>query len=103
MTSKNEPVARTSEISPGATKRVDVAGDAILICNVDGKFYAIEDACTHDGADFEGAELEDCRIMCPRHGAFFDVTNGAALTLPAFVPLKTFAVRVENESIFIEV
>jgi len=101
MTS-NDPAARASEIAPGTTKRVDFAGDAVLICNVGGTFYAVEDACTHDGGELDQGMLEDCRIECPRHGAYFDVTTGAALTFPAVVPLRTYAVRVEGDEVYIE-
>ena len=65
--------------------------------------YAIEDVCTHDGGELDQGELEGCRIMCPRHGAYFDVTTGAALPLPAILPVETFPVRVEAGEIFIEV
>ncbi|GAC1305858.1 MAG: hypothetical protein NVSMB19_17580 [Vulcanimicrobiaceae bacterium] len=102
MTAKSQPVARTSDIPPGKTKRVESAGEAILICNVAGTFYAIEDACTHDGGELDQGELDDCRIECPRHGAFFDVTTGAALTFPAVLPVRTFALRIEGDAIFIE-
>jgi len=101
-TANSEPAARTSEIAPGTTKRVEIAGEAVLLCNVAGTFYAIEDACTHDGGELDQGELEDCRIMCPRHGAYFDVTTGAALTLPAVIPVRTYTVRVAGEAIFIE-
>jgi 3-phenylpropionate/trans-cinnamate dioxygenase ferredoxin subunit len=74
-----------------------------LLCNVEGTVYAIEDVCTHDGGELDQGELEGCRIMCPRHGAYFDVTTGAALTLPAILPVETFPVRVEAGEIFIEV
>ena len=75
----------------------------MLLCNVAGTVYAIEDVCTHDGGELDQGELEGCRIMCPRHGAYFDVTTGAALTLPAILPVETFPVRVEAGEIFIEV
>jgi len=74
-----------------------------LLCNVDGDIYAIEDVCTHDGGELDQGWLEGCRIMCPRHGAFFDVTTGAALTLPAVMPVATFKVRLEGNDIFVEV
>ena len=83
--------------------RVVVGSEALLLCNVGGAIYAIEDACTHDGGELDQGELEGCRIMCPRHGAYFDVTTGAALTLPAILPVETFPVRVEAGEIFIEV
>ncbi len=96
------PAARIGEIAPGKTKRVEIGDEPILICNVGGTFYAIEDTCTHDGGELGQSELEDCRIMCPRHGAYFDVTTGAALTFPAVIPVRTYAVRIEGDAIFIE-
>jgi 3-phenylpropionate/trans-cinnamate dioxygenase ferredoxin subunit len=97
-----KPVARLSEIVTGTTLRVQVGADPVLLCNVDGRIYAIEDACTHDGGELDQGELEDCRIMCPRHGAYFDVTTGEALTLPAILPVRTFPVRMEGEDIFVD-
>lgn len=79
-----------------------VAGEPVLLCNVAGAFYAIEDTCTHDGGELDQGELEGTRIMCPRHGAYFDVTTGAALTLPAVVPVRTFPVLVEGEDVYVE-
>lgn len=95
-------VATRNEIPPGSTKRVTSGGTALLICNVDGEFYAIEDVCTHDGGPLDQGELEGCRIMCPRHGALFDVTTGAALTLPAVIPLETYAVRTEGDDVLVD-
>ena len=96
-----QAVAKRDEVPPGTTKRVEVDGEAVLLCNVDGELYAVEDVCTHDGGPLDQGELMGCRIMCPRHGAMFDVTTGAALTLPAVVPLATYAVRAEGDDIFI--
>jgi 3-phenylpropionate/trans-cinnamate dioxygenase ferredoxin subunit len=98
-----EPVARKSEIADGATKRVDVGGQSVLLCNVEGEIFAIEDVCTHDGGPLDEGELMGDRIMCPRHGAFFDVKSGAALTLPAIVPVQTYKVRTAGDDIFVEV
>jgi len=100
--SSDAPVAHLSEIAPGTTLRVERGGTPVLLCNVDGKLYAIEDVCTHDGGELDQGELEGCRIMCPRHGAFFDVTTGAALTLPAVIPVKTFAVRTAGDDVFVD-
>jgi len=98
----DNPVARKNEIADGSTKRVEVDGQHVLLCNVAGEIYAIEDVCTHDGGALDQGELMGERIMCPRHGAFFDVRTGDALTLPAVVPVKTFPVRVENDEVFVE-
>jgi len=97
-----QPAAKLHEIPPGATKRAVAGGVEVLLCNVDGDLYAIEDVCTHDGGPLDQGELQGCRIMCPRHGALFDVTTGRALTLPAVVPLQTYSVRIEADDVFIE-
>jgi 3-phenylpropionate/trans-cinnamate dioxygenase ferredoxin subunit len=98
-----QPVAKRGDVAPGTTKKVEVDGVEVLLCNVDGVLYAVEDVCTHDGGPLDQGELEGCRIMCPRHGALFDVTTGAALTLPAVVPLPTYPVRVEGDEVIVEV
>ena len=97
-----EPVARKSEILEGTTKRVVLDGQSVLLCNVDGEIYAIEDVCTHDGGALDQGELMGDRIMCPRHGAFFDVRTGDALTLPAILPVQTFKVRTDGDDIYLE-
>jgi 3-phenylpropionate/trans-cinnamate dioxygenase ferredoxin subunit len=97
------PVAKRSEIPPGTTKRVDVDGVEVLLCNVDGTFYAVEDVCTHDGGPLDQSRLEGTVVECPRHGARFDVTTGAVLALPAVIPLPTYTVRVEGDDLYIDV
>lgn len=88
-------VAGTGELAPGTHKVVDVDDVDIAVFNVDGKFYAIEDVCTHDGGVLTGGKVEGCEIECPRHGARFDIRTGAVLTPPAYEPVPTFPVRVE--------
>ncbi len=103
MAMHETPIARIADVAVGTTKRVTVDGDAILLCNVAGTVYAIEDVCTHDGGELDASELEGCRIACPRHGAYFDVTTGAALTLPAIVPVRTYPVRIDGDTIYLDV
>ena len=81
---------------PGQVKVIMPRGDRIALCNVDGDFYAIDDVCTHDGGPLDQGEVFDDQIECPRHGARFDVRTGRALTLPAYLPVDTFDVRVED-------
>jgi 3-phenylpropionate/trans-cinnamate dioxygenase ferredoxin subunit len=98
----SEPVAHKSAIAPGRTCSVAVDGVPVLLCNVDGNIYAVENVCTHDGNPLDG-ELDGPRIMCPRHGAWFDVTTGKALTLPAVSPLPTFPVKVDGDDVCVDV
>jgi enolase-phosphatase E1 len=102
MGTSKQPIAKKSAIPPGTTQRVVTGDSVVLLCNVAGEIYAVEDLCTHDGGALDQGLLEDCRIMCPRHGAYFDVTTGAALTLPAITPLQTYPTHIEGDDIFVE-
>jgi len=96
-------VASVDEVPPGAVTTVEIDGQRIAVCNVGGRFYAVEDVCTHDGASFGRAELDGQEITCPRHGAAFDLETGAVTRLPAAVPVKTFNARVRDDNIEVEV
>jgi 3-phenylpropionate/trans-cinnamate dioxygenase ferredoxin subunit len=98
-----QAVAKISEIAPETTRRVEVDSVGILLCNVAGKIYAIEDVCTHDGGPLDQGDLEGECIVCPRHGATFDVRTGDALTLPAVIPVMTFEVSTDGDDIFVDV
>jgi 3-phenylpropionate/trans-cinnamate dioxygenase ferredoxin component len=95
-------VAKAGDVAPGKTLRVVADGVELLLCNVNGTFYAIEDVCTHDGGPLDQGTLEGETVVCPRHGATFDVRTGDALTLPAVLPLMTFPVSVEGEDVYVE-
>ena len=95
-------LARTADVPPGKTLAAKVGDEHLLLCNVEGSIHAIEDVCTHDGAQLGQGVLDGCRITCPRHGAVFDVTNGNVLVPPAVVPLRTFRVTVIDDMIAVD-
>jgi nitrite reductase/ring-hydroxylating ferredoxin subunit len=76
------PVARTSELAPGEMKRVLVDRERVLLANVGGTFYALEDNCGHQKAALTKGKLEGSVVECPLHFACFDVTTGKALSGP---------------------
>ena len=88
-------VAPTTHIGEGEFAVADVDEVQIAVFNVEGEFYAIEDLCSHDYACLTDGELEGCEVVCPIHGARFDVRTGEALTPPAYEPVPTFPVRIE--------
>src|SRR5690606_40964658 len=67
------------------------------VFNIDGEFYAIEDVCTHDGAEIASGTLDGSEIVCPRHGARFCVKTGKVLKAPAYTDLVSFPVRRSEE------
>jgi 3-phenylpropionate/trans-cinnamate dioxygenase ferredoxin subunit len=96
-------IAKTSETPPGTISVHEVGDLRIALCNVNGRFYAIDDVCTHDGGPLDQGELLDNLVECPRHGARFDVTNGQAMTLPAVRPVRTYPVHIDGDDVKVDV
>lgn len=95
-------VAAAEEIPSGQGKVVETDDAEIAVFNIDGEYYAIEDTCTHDelpmlGCGLEPEEvLDGNEVVCPHHGARFCVKTGEAMAPPAYEPVATFPVRIEN-------
>jgi 3-phenylpropionate/trans-cinnamate dioxygenase ferredoxin subunit len=94
-------VTGASELQPGGKKLAEVDGRPIALFNVDGKFYAIDDVCTHDGGPLAEGQLIGCEIMCPRHGARFDVRTGKALCMPAVEPVAVHETEVRGDDVYV--
>ncbi|MDD5391470.1 MAG: non-heme iron oxygenase ferredoxin subunit [Thiothrix sp.] len=91
-----------NEIKPGKTKRVEAGnGKRILVCNVGGEFFAVDDRCTHEDSSLYLGCLKGDRIHCSLHGGEFSVKTGEALAEPAEVALQTYQVSIEDGRIFI--
>ena len=102
MSSDWVDVGSAESVADSASLCADIDGLALLVVRCGAELYAIEDRCTHDGEPLEGAEVKSCQIICPRHGAHFCVRTGEALTPPAYEPLRTFKVRIEDGRILVE-
>ncbi len=87
-------ICKTCELPPGQHRVIDLDGTDVAVFNLDGEYYAIEDVCTHDGAEIASGELEGDEIICPRHGARFCIKTGEVLSPPAYEDLHVFPVRV---------
>ena len=93
-------VAACGELLAGEYKVVEAEEADIAVFNVDGNYYAIEDVCTHDGSELTGGGVEGFEVICPRHGARFDMRSGMALTPPAYEPVSKFPVKVEDDVVY---
>jgi 3-phenylpropionate/trans-cinnamate dioxygenase ferredoxin component len=98
-------VCSLDELPAGTMKLVHAGEISVGVYNVGGELYAIEDRCSHDdGPLVEGDwEPEEAIVVCPRHGATFDIRTGKALTLPAYLPVDTFPVRVADGLVKVDV
>ncbi|MBI3546123.1 MAG: non-heme iron oxygenase ferredoxin subunit [Gammaproteobacteria bacterium] len=94
-------VGEIDAVLPGKMKCVNVNGRRILLANVDGRFYATDDTCTHEDASLSTGFLKGELVKCPLHGSRFNVCTGAVLDEPAEINLKTYPVRLEGKNIMI--
>jgi nitrite reductase/ring-hydroxylating ferredoxin subunit len=89
-------VSRAGDLRNGEMRVFDVRGTKIAVANVGGAFHAFDDTCTHMACSLAEGDLEETTVICPCHGAEFDVTSGAVLQGPARKPLATYKTRVEG-------
>ena len=92
-------VASTDEVKVGERIVVEVDDHYIAIFNVDNRYYAIEDVCTHDDGPLAEGYLEGTTIECPRHGARFDIRTGQVLSMPAVKSVPRYEVKVSGDEI----
>lgn len=95
-------IASEQDIPRGKTLCVEVEGREVLLCHTAEGFFAVDNLCTHAEARLCEGKLKGNRILCPLHGAAFDVRDGSALTRPASVPLASYAVRVDAEGVAVK-
>jgi len=79
----------------GRTVSVPAGKRMIAVVNSGGRYYAVDDICTHDGEPLTGGEIEGTEIICPRHGARFCLRTGEALTPPAYEPVRVYETKIE--------
>lgn len=96
-------VAKTGDIKDGEAKRVVVGSNEIAIYNLAGKFFATDDICTHAYASMADGFIEDGIVECPLHAGRFEIATGKALGVPVTQDLKVFKLRVDGDSIYVDV
>jgi 3-phenylpropionate/trans-cinnamate dioxygenase ferredoxin subunit len=94
-------VARVSDLPDPGKQLVEVGDRLVVLFHVGGKFYCIDDVCTHDGGPLGEGQLCGFEIACPRHGAKFDIRDGRALTMPATEDTVTHDVKVEGGAVYV--
>ncbi len=92
-------VCDKNALANGEKAIVDVDGTDVAVFKIADEFYAIEDRCSHDGAEIASGELDGDEIICPRHGARFCVKTGAVRSAPAYEDIACFPVRIEADKV----
>ncbi len=92
-------VATVDELPTGERGVFEVEGLFVLVFNVDGRYYAVEDRCTHEDLPLEDGELDGYELTCPYHGARFDIRTGKVLAMPAVQDVRWFPTRVEGGAV----
>ena len=90
-----------ADLPNGERLFVETDGKQIVVFNIAGQYFAIGDVCTHDDGPLGDGLLEDFNIVCPRHGAEFDVRNGKAMMMPAVVDIPAYPVKIVDGKILL--
>lgn len=94
--------AKTEDVQVSQMMAVEVNDERICLANVNGKYYAIGNVCTHMGGPLAEGKLEDYTVQCPWHGSRFDIRSGIVVRPPAMKPEPIYEVKVENNDILIK-
>lgn len=96
-------VAKVSDVTSAGKLILEVEDRMVVLLHIDEQFFCIDDVCTHDGGPLGEGELCGYELACPRHGAKFDVRNGAALTMPATEATVVHEVKIEGNHLFVRI
>jgi nitrite reductase/ring-hydroxylating ferredoxin subunit len=94
-------VASLADIPRGKAHCITADGVEILLCHTAEGLFAVDNLCTHAAARMSEGKLKGCRILCPLHGAAFDVRDGAVLSRPAREALRSYPVKVQGDDVYL--
>ncbi|HEX6377529.1 MAG TPA: Rieske 2Fe-2S domain-containing protein [Nitrososphaeraceae archaeon] len=97
-------VGKTLEVQDGKLMHITAGGKEIVVTKLDGNYYAMDNVCTHAGADLHEGELNNNELTCPWHGAKWDIKTGNLISFPQKLkPLQSHKVSIENGTLYIEI
>jgi nitrite reductase/ring-hydroxylating ferredoxin subunit len=96
-------LVKVGDLKPGHGVQALAGEKTLAVFNIEGRFYAIDDTCTHAGASLAEGPVAGTVVTCPWHGATFDIATGAVLSDPAYEGVKTYNVKVQGDMLFVEI
>jgi 3-phenylpropionate/trans-cinnamate dioxygenase ferredoxin subunit len=97
------PVCKTTDIPDPGKDVFEIEGRFVVVFHLDREWFALDDCCTHDGGPLGQGWIEGFQIICPRHGARFDIRTGLALTMPAVHATAAHEVKIEGDQVFVKI
>jgi 3-phenylpropionate/trans-cinnamate dioxygenase ferredoxin subunit len=91
----------TADLHDGEAISIPADRRMIAVVRSGGEYFAVEDVCTHDGAELTGGDVEGAEIVCPRHGARFCLRTGQALSPPAYEPVRVFETKISDGRLWV--
>jgi nitrite reductase/ring-hydroxylating ferredoxin subunit len=102
MSAQRLALCKTSDVAPGSALKVET-GDLILaVFNLDGEFFVTDDTCTHGPGSLSEGPIEGCEVECDFHNGKFNIKTGEVTAPPCMIPLKTYKVTVDGDTVTIE-
>ena len=97
-------VGKTSEVQDGKLMHITAGGKEIVVTKLDGNYYAMDNVCTHAGADLHEGELNNNELTCPWHGARWDIKTGNLISFPQKLkPLQSHKISIEKDTLYVEI
>ena len=97
-------VGKTSQVQDGKLMHITAGGKEIVVTKLDGNYYAMDNVCSHAGADLHEGELSNNELICPWHGAKWDIKTGNLISFPQKLkPLQSHKILIENDTLYIEI
>jgi len=94
-------VCSIKDIQSGERLFFTVGEESLVLLNIDNKFFALADKCSHDDGPLGDGQVDNCEIICPRHGAKFQLSTGKATKMPAIIDIPAFPVKIVNDQILV--
>lgn len=95
-------IAADDELAPAQMKKVLVAGKRLLLANAEGRYYVVDEMCSHEDYSLYLGCIKDHRIKCSLHGSYFDLATGAPLVEPACEPIRTYPVQLVDGQVWVD-
>ena len=96
-------VGKTLDVLEGKMVHITAGGKEIVVTKFDGNYYAMDNICTHAGAELHEGELNNSELICPWHGAKWDIKTGSLISFPQKLkPLQSRKVLIENDTLYVE-